>query len=240
MRIGNLIRWAVAIAFVGVSLMNASWMAPEPAGAMAMIGSHSEDNGDCATLEGTRRAVIDAGGPVVINANAKPVCMPAATALTQLPRYHFILNMEDGAKALAVFDGLKRPIDERYGLMGDAASVAVVRAREPKAWAFTVDEGRACFNDYVKLGWVGIVPSSCAGKTITVPIDQKWKIAGWPKRFQARMAAAGTRVILTGPDSGSGALTGLTKLEQIPEIPRDYAGFVWVDDIALIGPAVRR
>jgi hypothetical protein len=240
MRVGNVIKWAVAIALVILSFVNASWIAPEPNGALAMIAAQSENKGDCPTLEGTRRALIDAGGPVVIDAAAKPGCMAAVTALTQLPRYPFILKMTDGAKALAVFDGLKRTIDKRYGFIGDAASVAVVRAREPMAWAFTAEEGRSCFGDYVKLGWFGIVPRSCKGRTIIVPLDQRWKVAGWPNRFQARMAVAGTHMILTAPDSGSGPLIGLTNLQQIPEVPRDYKGYLWVDDIALIGPAIRR
>ena len=49
------------------------------------------------------------------------------------------------------------------------------------------------------------------------------------------MASANTRTILTGPaDSG-----GVTVVEQIPEIPRDFKGSVWVEDISAIGPALR-
>lgn len=240
MRIGNLIRWAIAIALVTLSFMNASWIAPVPNGAMAMVASKTADKDGCATLEGVRRALIEVGGPVVLDTDAAPGCLPAKTALEQFPRYRFILKTHDADKALALFADLKRPIDERYAFVGDEATVAAIRAKAPEAQAWTIAEGRACFSDYVKLGWLAMVPESCRGKAIIVPLDQKWKVAGWPKRFQTRMAAAKTQMILAAPGEQTDAIPGLTQLEQIPEVPRDYMGWLWVDDAALIGPSVRR
>ena len=82
--------------------------------------------------------------------------------------------------------------------------------------------------------------SIAAGKTIIIPLDQQWKAWGWPKRFMARMDAAKVRVILSGPASADGTMVGLTALEQIPQVPRDFTGYLWVEDIDLIGPALRR
>ena len=240
MRIGNLIKWAIAIALVVLSFLNASWLAPDPAGGLSLIAAHSEDKPGCATLEGTRRALIDAGGGVVIDTDSAKGCLTAETALQQFPRYRFILKVSDAAKALAIFKQLDRPVDERYGFLGDAATIAAIRAQNPKAWAWTIPEARGCFADYVKLGWFGGTPASCKGTTILVPLDQKWKVAGWPRRFQARMAAAGTHVILTAPGAPADAIPGLTQLEQIPEVPRDYTGMLWLEDAALIGPSIRR
>jgi hypothetical protein len=240
LRIGNVVRWAVAVGLLGLSFVNASWLAPEPSGALQLIGAKVGDKDGCATLDETRRALIAGGGPVVLDADATSGCMPATTALTELARYRFILRIADGEKALELFDAIKRPIDDRYAFLGEAAAVASIRAREPKAWAFTIAESRQCFSDYAKLGWLSLVPASCKGRTILVPLDQKWKIAGWPRRFQARMAAAGTRIILTGPGDRADAIPGLAQVEQIPEIPRAYTGYVWVDDVERIGPAIRR
>lgn len=240
MKPGNLIKWTVAIALVVLSFVNASWLAPEPVGGLSLIAAHSGDKDGCATLEGTRRALIDAGGGVVIDTDAAKGCMTAETALAQFPRYHFILKVSDAEKALAIFEKLKRPIDDRYGFLGDAAAITTIRAKAPDAWAWTIAEGRTCFADYVTRGWLGLVPASCKGGTILVPLDQKWKVAGWPKRFQARMKAAGTRVILTAPGAPADAIPGLTQLEQIPEVPRAYTGMLWLEDAALIGPSIRR
>ena len=151
-----------------------------------------------------------------------------------------MIRTNDAAATLALFERLKRPIDAQYGFIGDAPTLAAIRAKAPKAWAWNEEEGRACFAAYVKFGWFGITPDICKGGTILIPLDQKWKVAGWPKRFVARMEAAGTRMILTAPDGLNGELVGLSALTQIPEVPRDYNGYLWVDDIALIGPALER
>ncbi len=240
MKIANLIKWAIAIGLVALSFLNASWLAPEPPGGLSLIAAHSGGKNGCATLESTRRALIDASGGVVIDTDSAKGCTTVETALAQFPRFHFILKVSDAEKALAIFEKLKRPIDERYGFLGDAAAIAAIRAKVPDAWAWTIAEGRTCFADYVTRGWLGLVPASCKGGTILVPLDQKWKVAGWPKRFQARMKAAGTRVILTASGTPADSIPGLTQLEQIPEVPRAYTGMLWLEDAALIGPSIRR
>ena len=240
MNIANLAKWAIALGLLGLSFLNASWLAADPQGALQLVAAHSEDKGGCATFGGVQRALIDAGGGVVLDADSTGKCLPAQTALEQFPRYHFILKTSDAAKTLAIFERIKQPIDERYGFLGDAATIAAIRAKAPGAWAWTIAEARACFDDYVKLGWFGVTPKSCKGGTILVPLDQKWKVAGWPRRFQARMAAAGAHVILTGPGAPAESIPGLSQLEQIPEVPREYTGMLWLEDAGLIGPSIRR
>ncbi|MFM9853827.1 MAG: hypothetical protein ACKVOJ_13635 [Sphingomonadaceae bacterium] len=239
MKVVKWLGWALVLGLVIISFMNASWLVGEPTGTLKMIASRTAGKAGCPSLESMRRAVIDSGGRLLIDVPGAPGCDAMAQALTQLPRYEYIIRVGDAAKALAVFDRLKRPIDERYSFTGDTAAIAIIRAHAPKAWSWTVQEGRTCFADYVVRGWLGLVPDSCAGKTMLVPLDQKWKVAGWPKRFMARMEAAGTRVIVTDSDTGSG-LKGIDQLDQIPQVPRDYNGYLWVDDAALIGPAIRR
>ena len=240
MKIGNLVKWAIALGLLALSFLNASWIAPQPQGGLQLIAAHSEDENGCATLEGTRRALIDAGGGVVLDTESAKGCLSAETALEQFPRYHFILKVSDAEKVLAIFERLKRPIDERYGFMGETDAIAAIRAKAPGAWAWTIADARSCFDDYAKLGWFGIVPQSCKGGTILVPLDQKWKVAGWPRRFQARMKTTGTRMILTAPGTATGNIPGLTRLDQISEVPREYTGMLWLEDAALIGPSIRR
>ena len=48
------------------------------------------------------------------------------------------------------------------------------------------------------------------------------------------MAAANVKVVIV--DNAGG---GFTTLDQIPLIPRDFKGYALVDDIKLIGPAIR-
>jgi hypothetical protein len=240
MRIGNAIKWAVALGLIGLSGINASGIAPQPIGSVTLIASKTEDKGGCATLKGTRRTVVDTGGPIVFPADSAKGCMPLSEALIQLPTSDFMIRTSDAEKMVAMFNAIKRPLDARYSFIADNAVAAAIRAKSPKAWVWNEAGGKACFAAYVKTGWFGITPDACKNATILIPIDQKWKLAGWPKRFVARMEAAGARMILTGPEGPNGEMVGINALEQIPDVPRDYNGYMWVDDILLIGPAIER
>lgn len=239
MRIGNLFRWAIVIAVIGLSLANAQWIASPPQGEAQLIAA-KPGSGDCPDVEEVRQAVIAGGGPVVLAEPDAGKCTVRQDALEQLGRYAFLFAGGDPQALLALFAKSGDAFGSRHGYLGDATTVAAFRKAEPQGWAFTIAEGRQCYGDYALWGWLTIVPESCRGKTMLVPLDGKWKLAGWPKRFQARMTTAGTRVILTGPDAPADAIPGLTDPDQIPEIPVDYAGYVWVDDIALIGGSIRR
>lgn len=238
MSIGSLVKWGVALGLLALSFVNASWIAPDPAGAVQLVAAKNGKDG-CASLDSTRRALIAAGGGVVLDTDSAPGCLSAQIALEQFPRYNFILKVTDAAKALAIFDALDRPVNGQYGFMGTPEAIAAIRASRPDAWAWTVSEARTCFADYVKLGWFALIPQSCKGRTILVPLDEKWKVAGWPKRFLARMKAAGTHVILTGPGKPADTVPGLNALEQIPQVPRDFDGRLWLDNAELIGPSIR-
>jgi hypothetical protein len=235
--IGNIVRWGIAVGLVGLSLANASWITPKTEGAMQLIAGKPE-GGNCLSVEDVRKALIAGGGPVLLG--GAEGCTAREEALTQLGRYAFVFQGGDPVALLATFDKLKRPFELRHAFIGSADEVAAFRKAAPGGWAFTIAEARKCYDDYAVQGWLTIVPESCRNGTMLVPLDGKWKLAGWPKRFQARMKAAGTRVILTAPGAPADAIPGLSSLDQIPEIPRDYAGYVWVDDIELIGRSIQK
>ncbi len=119
-----------------------------------------------------------------------------------------------------------------------AAALGKLRAAFPKAWAFSMAGAQACTAAYRWQGWLGLTPAACTNSAILVPLNRQWAFAGWPNRLQARMSAANARVVLTGPQAEAG-LTGLDLPEQIKEVPVGYTGYLWVDDIVAVGPAVR-
>lgn len=131
------------------------------------------------------------------------------------------------------------PNQPRFAFFGDARVLAPVRAKVPKSWAMDPAAARRCTADYIKFGWSGWFPASCAGGTIIVPLNRQWAFWGWPDRLQARAAEHGTRLLLTGPrDSEHGGI-GLSKVQQLTRIPASFTGYVWVDDIYNLGPALR-
>jgi glycerophosphoryl diester phosphodiesterase len=162
--------------------------------------------------------------------------------LREVPQMRLIFHFKsrDPGDADALLAALGRggaTIDGRFGFYGDPAVVNRVRQLAPGAWTFSVQDTKACLTDYVKYGWTSYVPKSCRHTTVMVPLNYQWAIWGWPKRFLARMDGVGTRVILTGDYRTGGAL-GLTQPEQLAKVPRDFRGYLWIEDFYNVGRAL--
>ena len=121
---------------------------------------------------------------------------------------------------------------------GDPAPVARIKEIYPEAWAFSPEAAKQCASDYVLTGWTSFLPDSCKGGTMIIPVDEQWKFWGWPSKLIARMEEFGGSIIVSGPQSASEPITGLTLPEQLGDIPRDFNGYIWVDDSWAIAPAL--
>ena len=120
----------------------------------------------------------------------------------------------------------------------DAVPVARISELFPEAWAWNPEAAKQCTSDYLMFGWTSIIPESCQDATLIVPINRQWMFWGWPNRLTARMTQVNARVIVTGPHASGAPNTGLTLPEQLGDIPRSFNGYVWVDDIWTVGPAL--
>ena len=154
----------------------------------------------------------------------------------------FHLTGTDPAEADLLIAALKAAgrdvIARGDGFSAPAALQVRLRAAFPQAWIFSEDSAAACAAAYLKTGWLGITPEVCRGGTIAIPLNYQWAFAGWPSRLIARMEAIGARVIVVGPYQ-DGTPRGLDLPEQIRKVPADFNGYLWVDDIRSIGPALR-
>lgn len=127
--------------------------------------------------------------------------------------------------------------DAFYG--GPVAPVARIRQHFPNNWAWSKDEAKACTKDYVKFAWSGYLPESCRGRTLIVPLNYQWAFWGWPNRLIARMEAHGGRVLITGVQGNDAVPGGLSLPEQLGDIPASFNGYLWIEDIWTLGPALR-
>lgn len=156
----------------------------------------------------------------------------------------FRISNDDAAEADALLAELERSgikPDKYMTFMGPPKAIAALREKAPESWNIDTQAARKCTADYKLQGWIGMTPDSCKGETLFIPIDEQWKFAGWPNRAIARMDAVDGRILLTGPQRGSGGrLTGLTEIEQIPDIPQSFNGYVLIDDIVKIGPGLQK
>lgn len=129
------------------------------------------------------------------------------------------------------------PVERHDAFSGPEAALAPIRAAWPGVLAYSDEQVAACTRAYLWQGWLGLTPAACQGSMIAIPLNRQWAFAGWPNRLQARMEAAGAKVILIGPSADKPR--GLDLPEQVGEIPASFTGYVWVDDIWSVGPALR-
>ena len=131
---------------------------------------------------------------------------------------------------------------DAFYAVAEAGPIARMRTLAPGAWVFSAERARACTAAYRTAGWFGILPDACKGGTMMIPLDRQKSMGGWPDRLLERMSDAGGHVIVTGPeasgDGPTGDPRGLDLPEQFGEIPDSFNGFIWVDDLWNLGPAL--
>jgi glycerophosphoryl diester phosphodiesterase len=164
--------------------------------------------------------------------------------LAAFPTTPFMFNFKsnDPGEADLLATALKahgrNPVDHGDGFYGGARPVERIHQLVPGAWAWSEEGAKACTKDYVLTGWTTVVPKSCRNGTLIVPLNRQWLFWGWPNRLLQRMSAIGARVIVVGPQ-GSRHGRGLSLPEQLGEVPSTFKGYIWVDDIWNLGPALR-
>lgn len=167
-------------------------------------------------------------------------------ALAALPSRALLFNFKskNAAEADQLFAILKAS-GRDYEKLGDAfygaqGPVDRIRQLAPKNWAFNMkDEAKACTKDYVLYGWTGIVPESCRNGVLVIPINYQWPMWGWPNRLIARMESVGARVVVMGPYESGKSNEGLSDVHDLGRIPGSFNGYIWVEDIWAIGPALK-
>lgn len=156
--------------------------------------------------------------------------------------FNFKNNDPDEADQLyAILKAAGRdPLIEGDGFYGAEAPVKRMKQLVPGIWGWSKPGVKACTQDYAWMGWMGITPESCKNGTLVVPLDYQWAIAGWPARTVARMEAVGARILIIGPMNSRESTRGLTRGDQLTAIPKGFNGYVMVEDILQVGPALIR
>ena len=150
-------------------------------------------------------------------------------------------NPDEADQLAAILKAAGRdPVAEGDGFYGGEAPTRRMAELFPGVWAWTKPGVKACTKDYAWMGWLGITPDSCKNGTLIVPLDRQWMVSGWPSRTIARMDAVGARILITGPMNDRESTRGLIHGDQLADIPVGYNGYVMVEDISQVGPALIR
>ena len=165
---------------------------------------------------------------------AKPAA-DAKAAFAALAKPEQFIRVTAGAQAAAAISAAPTS-DMRQIYFGDTpADIAAIKI----APAFAIETARQCAGEYRQVGMWGSIPESCRGGTMLLTLgDLGIGLWGWPDRFLARMAQNNIRVIIAA-DVTRRRITGLTELSQYSDIASSYNGYIWIDDIEQLGPALR-
>jgi glycerophosphoryl diester phosphodiesterase len=155
----------------------------------------------------------------------------------------FVIHGDDpsAADALAAeFRTARTEIDDRFVYLGAEPVIARMRALAPRAFASSPEAAARCLAGYRRAGWLGIVPGDCRGALVALTPGANWTLWGWPYRFLKRLAGAGGRAVLVEAIESDGTLRGLTRADQLPEVPVGYRGYLLVEDMPRAGRALAR
>lgn len=168
-----------------------------------------------------------------------------AEVLRKYPEQRFLVQIKDGERRVAaslVAYLTSNQLDpwERLSFFGGVAPLGRLHEIVPTVRTWSARGAGWCGVSYLETGWFGRVPRVCDEGMIIVPVDQTYLIWGWPNRFLARMREHHTDVMLIGRvgDRKSGQFSRLDTGEEVARIPAGFDGFVWTDQVRVVGRLV--
>lgn len=117
----------------------------------------------------------------------------------------------------------------QISVYGDDGAMRLLKGKLPNLRVMSMDSLKSSMIQYELLGWTGYVPASLRGTQVHIPAGLARYLWGWPHKFQQRMDAVDTRVVLVNSDGGfSEGFDDLSMLELVPE---GFGGYVWTNRI---------
>ena len=214
---------------------------------------------DIAALQGAVGAKADAvhittefvGGVLVLAKQFKSECavdnirprstlIQAAAALTKPEIFWQLKDEKAAGQLIAALPLPDVDVLDRNVIIGNEATVKFIQSLRPGHRAFSIPGARGCAADYRLSGLWGSVPASCRNRTMLLTLDDLgYTLWGWPNRFLARMKDANVRIIIAS-NVVDGQIKGLTDVTQYGDIADSFNGYIWVENISELGPALRR
>ena len=261
---------AAVLLFFGFSVFHASWLAAEPEGIPLLVankgveptrdtqgcasGPSANDVGALAMAVGNQADALNmstqvVGGKLVIGRQFDSKCASDKSransqigeAIYALSKPELLWRVKGAEQAALLLAALSPPgKTDKHGLIGDDAAVTAFKKARPGSWAFSIPAAQACAGDYKLSGLWGSIPESCNQGTMLLTMDQVgYTLWGWPNRFLARTDAAGLKVVIAESVEGD-KITGLTDVNSYGDIANSFNGYIWIDDIEGLGPALKR
>lgn len=159
------------------------------------------------------------------------------------PDKQFLINVKSNraqeVDRLYTYIQERELVDSLESLMiyGGENAVARVHAISPEIFAPSRAQAQRCAKRYMLIGWTSYIPHSCKNSAIPIPANKTWMLWGWPNRFIERMNRADTYILLLGDQTETG-INGISRIEEIEDIPKNFNGGIFVEAIETLGPYI--
>ncbi|WP_345239333.1 glycerophosphodiester phosphodiesterase family protein [Pontibacillus salipaludis] len=162
--------------------------------------------------------------------------------LTHFPNKPFLINIksndpEEGKKLADYLSNIPGINMEQLSAYGGNKPIQVLQEELPNLRVMSMETLKSCLKSYMGVGWTGYVPSSCEDTQIHIPENVAPWLWGFPNKFQDRMEAVNTRVVLV---AGEGKWSeGFDDKEDVKRIPEGYDGYVWTNRVDVLAPLIK-
>ncbi|MCD5323361.1 MULTISPECIES: glycerophosphodiester phosphodiesterase family protein [Pontibacillus] len=162
--------------------------------------------------------------------------------LTHFPNKPFLINIksndqEEGEKLAEYLSDLSDVNVDQLSAYGGDKPIQALQEELPGIRVMSMETLKSCLISYMGVGWTGYIPAACKDTQIHIPENVAPWLWGFPNKFQDRMEAVNTRVILV---AGEGKWSeGFDDQEDLKRIPDDYDGYVWTNRVDVIAPLVK-
>ena len=128
----------------------------------------------------------------------------------------------------------------RLTVFGRDGTLRGFRSKLPGIPSFSAQSIQDCLVRYIAYGWTGAIPTACEKAVLFVPINVAPWLWGWPYRFMNRMESKGSTIVLMGPLGGYDFPAGLDMADQLAQIPADYDGGIWTNNVEVVASALKK
>ena len=187
----------------------------------------------------------DGGRSFPLRGKGKGLMPSLAEVMAAFPNGHFLINYKskearEGGMLAAMLTDHPEWRAAIWGVYGGGPPTEAALRKISGLRGYTVDSIKACLLPYLGLGWSGYLPAACRNTIVPVPINFAPWLWGWPNRFLARMADAGSVVLVLGPYApGDVGSSGIDSAAQAALIPASFNGYVWTNEIETVAPLLR-
>ena len=123
----------------------------------------------------------------------------------------------------------------RIMVFGRETTLEGLREKLPEIRNFSTESITNCLVRYIAYGWTGMTPGACSNAPVFVPINVMPWLWGWPNKFMERFERQGSSIIVMGPLGGRDFPAGVDSIEQFDQLPKDFNGGIWTNNVELIG-----